>query len=697
MKKTSGAFAKCIDSESVIFCDMFDTLVHRDVHPNYVMRLWSKTIIRALGINVDIDTLYFIRKEVEHFLSDKFNLLHVEIEYSLVINEIYNRLVCSDLLYNISLAVFQDYFEKADIVVEKKVQFLNSNTITQLQVLKEKGHKIYCVSDFYTSKKVLKSLLEYHNILELFTDVFVSSECQKSKHSTNLYPYLINRLQLDSKTVVMIGDNYNHDILNAQKSNLQTLYIPNKNYSKTKLKYSKGSDIKDYKKVINGVYKRCNTKAAPGNSDYILFYYNYTERLYFKLKQCGVKNIFFLSREGLYLKKLFDYYQNYVVLNDQDLIKTHYLKTSRQASMLVSLKSIDTEQFYFLRHKYPKLSLKGFLNNFDFESEIVNAIIDDLGLNAIASDSIPNFLDSEVYLALKNNALFIKNYDLKRAEQKRYFDSYLKSFNVDFLTEGMHLADIGWGGTMQEKLFDYFKGKVHVYGYYLGIREVYNITPETKRYGLNFSVYPFASYSDHILRGNIELNEQLLSAPHGSTVSYDINLPNYSKEFHQEDEKRIYNDHILNIQTFMFEEFKTLLLQLDKICYSNDIVQEEMTNYALRVGLFTSKKNISEMIKISEGFYSNVGDFSKGLTIDTDRTKKDILVSVKAFLLTPEKLFRYLLRLKPYLYTKKKFVLLALFPSQIIYWYIKFNIGMRRLFLSNQFYLKYSFFNFRLK
>ncbi|PNW26353.1 HAD family hydrolase [Formosa algae] len=695
MKKTSGAFANNIDLGSVIFCDMFDTLVHRTVHPNYVMRLWAKTMIRELGIGIDIDGLYFIRKEVELFLSEKYKVLHVEIPYDIIIKEIYNRLVCSNILDGVSFSKFSNYFEKADIDVEIKVQFLNNNTIAQLAVLKKKGHKIYCVSDFYTSKNVLVSILKHHNILNLFDDVFVSSECKRSKHNGNLYTYLLDTLDLEPTKVTMIGDNFKHDIANAEKRNIKTLYIPNKDVSKTKLKYSYGSDTYDYKHIINGVYKRCNSKQAPGNSDYILFYYNYTERLYFILKQEGIKNIFFLSREGLYLKRLFDFYQNYFALEKEDLINSHYLKTSRQASMLVSLKSIDKEEFSFLRNKYPKLSPKGFLNNFDFEDQVTNEIITSLHLEDVQFNSIPDFLDSDVYTLLKESELFVKHYDKKRLEQNTYFDTYLKSFNVNFVEDGLHLADIGWGGTMQEKLYDYFNGSVKVFGYYLGVREVYTITENTKRFGLNYSVYPFASYSDHILRGNIELNEQLLSAPHGSTVSYDLSLPTFSKEFHQEDEKRIYDDYISKIQDFMFEEFQIIIKQLDEICYSNEIVQDQMTNYALRIGIFASKKNISEMIKISEGFYSNVGDFSKGLTIDTDRSKKDILVSVKAFILTPEKLFRYLLRLKPYLFTKQKFILLALFPSYIIYWYMKFNIWVRKTFLIKRFYLKYTYFNFR--
>jgi len=348
---------------------------------------------------------------------------------------------------------------------------------------------------------------------------------------------------------------------------------------------------------------RRHKKGVEKRGDFILYYTVYIERLYQHLKKRGISNILFLAREGLFLKKLFDHYQKHNALRSQDLIKTHYFKTSRQASMLVALEEVDVEKYTFLRRKYPNLSPINFLQNLTFSEDLIAAIIGDLNLHEIANEVIIDFLDSEVYQKIKKNDRFRNAYDTIRFDQKRAFEKYLDSFEIDFEEEGMHLADIGWGGSMQECLYDYFGGKVEVHGHYLGLTEIYSIDKEKARWGLNFSVYPYTTYHDNILRGNTELNEQLLSAGHGSTLSYNESKP-FTNEFHHEVENRAYEEHISEIQQFMFEKYKVLLEDLDSICYDDMIVQNEMTEYALRSGLFASKRKIASAMNISKGFYS---------------------------------------------------------------------------------------------
>lgn len=683
---------KIINNKKIqtIFVDYFDTIAHRTVHPNHVIRLWAKLMIRELGLNMKIDELYFIRKDSLSYLAKKNNSWCIAVDYDKLIEEIYSRLDCSNKLKNIPLKKFVICCKIADYQAEIKVQYLNDTTIDFLKELKEKNYKIYCVSDFHTSKQVLKNSLAFHKIQDLFDDVFVSSQYNASKHSGNLYPILLKKLKIEAANVVMVGDNYTSDIQNAQKFGITTIHLPNKKESKTKKRYAVGSDRKDYRRILSRLYRTCNHKMAPANSDYILFYTIYIQRLYRNAKKEGIKNIFFLSREGLYLKKMFDHYQQYSALQEEGHIKSHYFKTSRQASMLVSLKAIDVEEFTFLRRKYPDLSLNGFLQNFTFSTALISSIIVELNFQEIKDEVILDFLESEVFLKLKTSEKFRNAYQTKRSEQQIAFNKYIDSFEVDFRTEGIHLADIGWGGSMQERLFDYFKGKVKVYGHYLGLNEIYDINKDTNRWGLNFSVFPYTGYSDNILRGNTELNEQLLSAPHGSTLSY-TDLDTFTNEYHYEVEKQVFNEHILEIQQFMFVRFKELLKDFDCICYDDDIVQNEMTDYALRVGLFASKRKVASAMKISEGFYSNVGNFSSGLKISPKKYSKDKFKLLKTFLLGPDKLFPFLLRIKPYFYTRKKYFLAYLMPTFLIYYYIKANRSFKKTVLKGTLRFKYDY------
>ncbi|MRH99480.1 HAD hydrolase-like protein [Kriegella sp. EG-1] len=660
-----------------IFVDFFDTIVHRTVHPNQVIRIWSKIIIRELGLDLTIDELYFIRKDAGSYLSKKYNKFYYEVDYTELIVEIYNRLAATSKLNNNSIEEFTTYFELAEFRAEKNVQYLNISTSKLLISLKDKGYKIYCVSDFYTSKKILENLLKYHEIDDVFEDLFVSSEYKESKHTGKLYSVLLEERQLSGSNVLMIGDNPRSDIKNAKLHGLSTIYIPNTKESKTKKLYLIGSDRNDYKSIVNKLYKYCNNKNVPANSDYVLFYAVYIERLYLHLKKSGIKNILFLAREGLFLKRMFDYYQEHFALKKEDYIKTHYFKTSRQASMLVALKDVDEENYTFLRRKYPNLSPISFLRNFTFNTDVIEQILNEIDLQKNKNKVIQNFLDSDVYLRIKTNETFKAAYDKNRFGQQKAFNRYLDSFGINFINEGMHLADIGWGGSMQECLYDYFNEKVEVHGHYLGLNEVYHIQKETTRWGLNFSIFPYATYSDNILRGNTELNEQLLSAGHGSTLSYN-HLETFTNEFHHEMEKRTFNERIFEIQEFMFTQFANLLKDLDAVCYDDDVVQNTMTDYALRIGLFASKRKIASAMKISEGFYTNVGDFSNGLKLSPEKYTKNKVQLIKNLILSPDSMFPLLLRVKPLLYAKKKYFLAYLFPSWFIYQYIKLNRWVKK-------------------
>lgn len=666
-----------VKKAQTIFVDFFDTIVHRTVHPNQVIRLWSKLMIRELGLTLKVDELYFIRKDSSQYLAKKNNCFYWEFDYNELIVEIYHRLTATNKLTNVSIEDFTSYFELAETRAEINVQYLNLNTVALLKTLKEKNYKIYCVSDFYTSSKILKKLLNHHEIDAVFDAVFVSADYEKSKYSGDLYPCVLKELGLKASSVVMIGNKLKSDVKNAKTHGLNAIHIPNKKEIKTKRKYLLGSDRKDYRKVLKKLYKCCNSPKVPANSDYILFYSVYIERLYHSLKKEGIKNIFFLAREGLYLKRMFDHYQQHFALNLKDNIKTHYFKTSRQASLLIALTNIDEEKYTFLRRKYPDLSPSNFLDNFNLSKDLISMIFNELNIHEIKDEVIPNFLESELYQKLKKNETFRAVYNKNRFDQQSAFKTYLNSFGVDFNKEGMHLSDIGWGGSMQECLFDYFDGKVQVHGHYLGLTEIYTIQKDTARWGLNFSVFPYTTFYDNILRGNTELNEQLLSAGHGSTVSYN-HLDTFTNEFHHEVEKKAFDEHIFEIQEFMFDRYKKLLIELDSVCYDHEVVQKEMTDYALRAGLFASNRKVAGALKISTGFYTNVGNFSNGLTMSPEKYSKNKFQLLKKFIISPDALFPQLLRIKPYLYSKKKYFLARLVPSWFIYYYIKMNQWVKR-------------------
>lgn len=73
----------------VIFIDYFDTKVHRNMHPNYALKLWAKFMMRELGLEISIDELYFIRLDSVSSFNKKLKKNSSELPYHVVVEIVF--------------------------------------------------------------------------------------------------------------------------------------------------------------------------------------------------------------------------------------------------------------------------------------------------------------------------------------------------------------------------------------------------------------------------------------------------------------------------------------------------------------------------------------------------------------------------------------------------------------------------------
>lgn len=666
---------------TIIFYDFFSVVLQNRPDYDHEIRLWSKNMIRELAIPLSIEQLSLLRLESENYLSEVLHKTRTEIPYDDLVREVFHRLFCTDNGNEIDWPTFRTYFEDCEYKIATLVQQTNKGMLKALLELKEKGYTLYGVSNFHGSADLATRMMTFHGLQNTFDDVYVSSEFKADNQNSSVYDHVLSDLKLQENQVVIIqGDtNDNESIkskLDIKAIRLQSESIENSSYAKAIASLEKG---KAYRRIVRKLYNDCNKKSSPPHSDYILFYYVYIERLYKKAKKDKIKNIFFLAREGLFLKRLFDHYQNEISIKEKDKINAHYFKASRNSLMLASFKDIGEEEFEYLRRRWPTLSVNNFLKNFNFSEQVIATIAKSASLEEKREEVLNDFLDSEAFQLLKEDPTFISAYDNTRNTQKQYFEAYLDSFDIDIWSEGFHLSDVGWGGTMQNRLYDFFEKRVKVHGYYLGVREINNIRPDTKKYGLNFSVYPYTSFFDHILMANIELNEQLLAAGHGSTIAYTDKSNSFTVEHHEENDKKVYEAYIEDTQDFMFDCFKELTNRLQYIGYDEDLQHYEMFDHALRIGLFASKRKVRREVDIYKGFYQNVGNFSVGLALGKNFGREQKIELLKNLFMNPEESFRYVLRFKPMLMRRNKYFLAYFIPTILIYWQIKIRCHLKGL------------------
>lgn len=245
-------------------------------------------------------------------------------------------------------------------------------------------------------------------------------------------------------------------------------------------------------------------------SNYAFALSTFVSKLYTAAVSDGITDLFFLAREGKYLKELFELYMRLI---DKHSIQTHYLYVSRRSCVNATLKSLDEENFEAFSC-YHALSLGIFLRALLFEPKDIANISNEIGTSE--SVEIKDFFSSEVWNRLKENKSFREKYDEIRFTQCHNFKLYLERAGFTNAKRPA-VVDVGWRGTMQDRIFSLGLHPKLV-GYYIGVYSNAVITSDCSKYGLLFD----DNKGRNAFYYNNNYFEYLCVADHGSTVKYTV-------------------------------------------------------------------------------------------------------------------------------------------------------------------------------
>ena len=546
--------------KDTIFIDCFNTILCRTKTPHDVIYDWAEKMNNAYS-NIETADFYRLFKKAEKRLQELNKLEYGDIEFTIyeMISYVYNELKFYGFLNEAQKEDFKNLFLKNYAIAEHNSHFINKRIEKYLKKKKEKGFKIYIVSDFYCDKSFLKLWIESckdSKVLDYIDDIFVSCEFKKSKRNGSLYDYLIEKLNLNPKQIIMVGDNIHSDFIVPLKRKMAVKKVK----PQIKLDCKNVRKLKS-KLLIPKVYKDIFEKGSYGifYSNYAFPLYIFTKRLAGMCERRNIKNLFFLSREGKILKKLFDFYKE-----SHDLkINTHYISVSRASVMGATLKPLKNEKFdYILKNIF--ISPKNFLISLGFGDEDVEEVITD------AKISKPNkfYLNLRKSKALKqilSSEKFAKIYENRRKAQHIGFKKYLESFNVSFKDEGMFLVDVGWNGSVQSFIQEFLGKDTKVEGYYLGMVKKGVARNDNKKYGFLYSEELKNKDLSHKIYSYRKFNyEQILRSDDPRCDGYSKNgEPVFDKKV---DETKIFKDVIGVWQDLIFEKFKKIT-EADKDSY----------------------------------------------------------------------------------------------------------------------------------
>ena len=198
--------------KGIIF-DLDDTLYDYEYTHNISIQKCFIYLNEITSINIDIINKYY------KYISDstKFDLINTASSHN---KSIYIKLLLEKLnlcypYINVLNQLYWNTFLENIIVYPYVIDFINWN--------KKLGIKIAILSDYETEFQILK--LEKLKIINSIDYILTSEEIGVEKPSSYGYLKILYTLNLKKDEVIMIGDNYNKDIVGANHLNIKSYHF----------------------------------------------------------------------------------------------------------------------------------------------------------------------------------------------------------------------------------------------------------------------------------------------------------------------------------------------------------------------------------------------------------------------------------------------------------------------------------------
>ncbi len=500
------------------FCfDYFDTLIVRTIEPEFSKQLAARLHSRLLEESITPQELYAIRRQLEKQLCDQNLAAGGELEFYLDSFSLeYFQILCNRLGDKTVLAdqdAFQELVLSVETAVERAVQRPCPDTIAVLNWLREQGLRTVLISDFYLPAAYFRQMLEGIGIQDQFDHIYISADHGLAKGSGRLYDRVCRDLGCEPGEILMIGDNPHADVQRAGERGIASIHLQNPDqqtfYAQWQPEQLSLPPLveKRFQEAVqpDGLFREISTT---------LWYF--TSLLLQELQRQKITEVFFFSKEGEFLQKLFDQMQD--DLYGCRVIRSQYILVSRKATFLASLRPLPEEDFNLFFAHYRDIALRDFLLSLNIEESVARGLCEQLGLDY--EERGADLQSRPEFKALLAAEEFQQLYEQRRRIQQENFITYLDSFGINYRKNGLTIVDVGWKGSIQDNVYHILQGRVAMQGYYLGSLIASERKENNRKQGLLFDdTRPELPYFN-VYNNNRSLFEMMLGASHGSADGY---------------------------------------------------------------------------------------------------------------------------------------------------------------------------------
>lgn len=513
-----------IDTAKVVSFDIFDTLIHRYVYkPWHLFHVVSKSLFNSrLAIsNPHVVTgLTTLRVAAESFAREISRRNRGTTEINLW--DIYM------ILTNLAGISNEETIEivKHELMLERAFVYKDPIMDIVFRYAKAMNKRVILCSDMYLPAKEIEQLLISAGYSGPF-EIYVSGEILKSKQDGSVFPYLFEKIEIKPDEMVHFGDNPVADFVKAQENGVISYHLDyfDKNVN-TKLRFPLDqSENASYAVSITQGINQYLMQHHPTNNFWIdvgrqVFgpvVFGHFAWLMNHLKSSSIEKVLFFARDGYLIEKLYKKYARLFGVN----IPSEYVYVSRASLFVPSFSDFDVNR---MNHLYSgavvltvgqHLQRNGF-SPFKYSYQIVIAGFSSMNDLVFGEDARLVKLFSILYDEVLQSSL------TKGQLAKRYLAQVVGQNNK------IGIVEIGWRGRMQgafSRIVRTLNSQIDITGYYFG---TYGTLGNDQQSNNHFNSYLFHNGQpthivEHFHTGAVELLEFILSAPHGTTLGYQMN------------------------------------------------------------------------------------------------------------------------------------------------------------------------------
>lgn len=497
-------YSKKIDAHTVVSFDVYDTLIKRNVNkPSDVFDL--------------VEMQYYLM-EGRHIQNYKQKRCTA---YERAYKQHGSRCKLDDIFDNLSLedGIDVQKLKQIEIMVEIDISVANMEMLDIYEYALEHAKKVVLITDMYLPLRIIINILSKCGITQ-YDEILLSSEYGKSKTDGGLYNICLEKLKIHKEDLLHFGDGWKNDVLRARLKGIDCCHVS----SKSKLDYDDDSDFSEKEKKIYSMQQALirnlinsfeDERERLGFEVFGPLVHGFCIWLHCQFYEAGLNKIYFLAREGMLFKNI------YQTMYPEDELEIHYLYVSRKS--LVSPTYWIEPDYDSVMNSIAKsghISVANQVERWGLSSEECSQAIRQAGLmdNDILdgrrwknNDSLKHLFELLKDKIITNSKI---NYKL--------LEDYLKQENFGGKCA---IIDIGWNGGMQnafQKIASIWKEPTTIHGFYIGINPknlgsnllnirgyVYDESHGEKN---RYYIYSFA--------GPLELS---LTAPHPTTIGYRRN------------------------------------------------------------------------------------------------------------------------------------------------------------------------------